>query len=120
MLVTKHLSRSAKARLYFVVTHYNVVVAAEGLQFLRILHGKEIRAASLIGLRHYTRDIARFDLFFVEALKEQLERCLLILIAVGKWHLHKCAITVNHPLLLLLAPPGELGAHRAPVERIVE
>ena len=68
MLVPKHLSGAAEARLHFVVAHHNIVFAAECLQFLGVVQRKEIRAASLIGLRHHPRDIPWLHAFFDERL----------------------------------------------------
>ena len=120
MLKTPHGSGAAEARLHFVVTHHDIVFAAESFQFLCVVHRQEIGAAALIGLRHHTRDIRWLHPFFVEGLQEKIERSVLILVAVRKRHLHERTVAINHPLLLLLAPPGELGAHRTPVKGMVK
>ena len=120
MFVPKHFAGTSETRLHFVIAHHNVVLARERFQFLRVVDGQEIRPAALIGFRHHSGNVPGLHAFFRKGREEEVEGGILILVPIGKGHLHKGAVAIDHPLLLLLRAAGKLGAHGAPVEGVVE
>ena len=55
VLVAEHLPRSAETGLYLVEHHHDVMLPAEALQSLSILHGQKIRPDSLVALGDQAR-----------------------------------------------------------------
>ena len=120
MLEAEHLPGPAEARLDLVHHQHDVMLPAPRLQLARVLDGQKVRPHTLVALGHHAGDPVRGHTALGETGEEQVKRGVRILVAVREGHLDELGATGAQPALALGHPARELGAHRPPVEGVLE